>query len=105
MEEADVLCNRIGIVTDGILRCVGPQIRLKTIYGGGYHLFINCHKSKYIKLLEKERSKKRRNAHRQRAQEQNGEKSTFEIHQKVKDFVYKMCPNAINIKDLVFQVS
>lgn len=24
MEEADVLCNRIGIVTDGILRCVGP---------------------------------------------------------------------------------
>ena len=24
MEEADVLCNRIGIVCDGILRCVGP---------------------------------------------------------------------------------
>lgn len=24
MEEADVLCNRIGIVSDGILRCVGP---------------------------------------------------------------------------------
>ena len=24
MEEADVLCNRIGIVNDGILRCVGP---------------------------------------------------------------------------------
>ena len=23
MEEADVLCNRIGIVTDGVLRCVG----------------------------------------------------------------------------------
>lgn len=25
MEEADVLCNRIGIVSDGILRCVAPQ--------------------------------------------------------------------------------
>ena len=24
MEEADVLCDRIGIVTDGVLRCVGP---------------------------------------------------------------------------------
>lgn len=56
MEEADVLCNRIGIVTDGILRCVSPQVRLKTIYGGGYHLFVNCHKSKFIKLL-KERKK------------------------------------------------
>jgi ABC-type multidrug transport system ATPase subunit len=42
MEEADVLCNRIGIVNDGILRCVGPQVRLKSIYGGGYHLFVNC---------------------------------------------------------------
>ena len=24
MEEADVLCNRIAIVNDGILRCIGP---------------------------------------------------------------------------------
>ena len=24
MEEADVLCNRIGIVRDGVMRCVGP---------------------------------------------------------------------------------
>lgn len=24
MEEADVLCQRIGIVNDGVLRCVGP---------------------------------------------------------------------------------
>jgi len=48
MEEADVLCNRIGIVSDGILRCVGPQVRLKSIYGGGYHLFINCQKQKVL---------------------------------------------------------
>ena len=26
MEEADVLCHRIGIVMDGVLRCVGPQV-------------------------------------------------------------------------------
>ena len=42
MEEADVLCNRIGIVNDGVLRCIGSQNRLKMLYGGGYHLFINC---------------------------------------------------------------
>lgn len=23
MEEADVLCTKIGIITDGILRCIG----------------------------------------------------------------------------------
>jgi ABC-type multidrug transport system ATPase subunit len=48
MEEADVLCNRIGIVSEGILRCVAPQVRLKSIYGGGYHLFINCQKGKVL---------------------------------------------------------
>ena len=50
MEEADVLCHRIGIVNEGALRCVGPQQRLKSLYGGGYRLFINCHKLKFIKL-------------------------------------------------------
>ena len=52
MEEADVLCSRIGIVNDGILRCVGTQLRLKGNYGGGYHLFVNCHKGKYIRMLK-----------------------------------------------------
>jgi ABC-type multidrug transport system ATPase subunit len=42
MEEADVLCNRIGIVNNGVMTCVGTQNRLKTLYGGGYHLTINC---------------------------------------------------------------
>lgn len=42
MEEADVLCTRIGIITEGRLRCIGPQTRLKAKYGSGYHLYINC---------------------------------------------------------------
>jgi len=42
MEEADVLCSRIGIVNQGVLRCLGTQTRLKTLYGGGFHLSINC---------------------------------------------------------------
>ena len=50
MEEADVLCNRIGIVDKGVLRCVGTQTRLKTLYGGGYHLYINCHTQKSLNI-------------------------------------------------------
>jgi ABC-type multidrug transport system ATPase subunit len=52
MEEADVLCNRIGIVNNGVLKCIGSQVRLKTLYGGGYHLFVNCQKAKYLKELK-----------------------------------------------------
>lgn len=48
MEEADVLCNRIGIVNKGVLRCIGTQNRLKTQYGGGYHLYINCYNQKSL---------------------------------------------------------
>ena len=29
MEEADALCNRIGIMAGGGLRCLGTQIHLK----------------------------------------------------------------------------
>jgi hypothetical protein len=66
MEEADVLCTRIGtfysffylfflpsgIMTNGTLRCIGTQLHLKSIYGGGYHLFVNCYQEKYLKLLK-----------------------------------------------------
>jgi len=48
MEEADVLCERIAIINLGVMRCIGPQTRLKNLYGIGYHLFINCQKLKYI---------------------------------------------------------
>ena len=41
MEEADTLCNRIGIITDGSIRTIGPQVMLKRIYGNGYFLNIN----------------------------------------------------------------
>lgn len=41
MEEADTLCNRIGIMARGSLRCVGPQQHLKTRFGEGFSLTIN----------------------------------------------------------------
>lgn len=52
MEEADVLCSRIGIVNHGVLTCLGTQTRLKQLYGGGYHLFVNCDRSNEKKQFE-----------------------------------------------------
>ncbi|KNC46050.1 ABC transporter A family member 7 [Thecamonas trahens ATCC 50062] len=40
MEEADVLCSRIGIVSRGRLQCVGTQAELKRRYGAGYRLVL-----------------------------------------------------------------
>eukprot|EP01087_Luapelamoeba_hula_P013768 TRINITY_DN395_c6_g1_i1.p1 TRINITY_DN395_c6_g1~~TRINITY_DN395_c6_g1_i1.p1 ORF type:complete len:890 (-),score=121.35 TRINITY_DN395_c6_g1_i1:212-2881(-) len=41
MEEADVLCTKIGIMSKGALRCVGPQQQLKQRFGQGYSLKVN----------------------------------------------------------------
>jgi ABC-type multidrug transport system ATPase subunit len=41
MDEAESLCSRIGIMTNGHLRCIAGQQRLKSKYGGGYKVTIN----------------------------------------------------------------
>ncbi|KAF9098547.1 hypothetical protein BGX27_000767 [Mortierella sp. AM989] len=38
MEEAEVLCSKIGIMAKGTLRCIGNQIRLKELYGRGFKI-------------------------------------------------------------------
>ena len=38
MEEADALCNRIGIMVNGELQCLGSSQHLKSKYGDGYTL-------------------------------------------------------------------
>ncbi|KNE54506.1 hypothetical protein AMAG_00477 [Allomyces macrogynus ATCC 38327] len=38
MEEVEVLCQRIGIMAKGTLRCIGTQLRLKELYGAGFKL-------------------------------------------------------------------
>lgn len=53
MEEADILCNRIAIVNNGILRCIAPSTRLKNLYGGGYNLQINIKRPRIIELQKK----------------------------------------------------
>ncbi|KAJ3029940.1 UNVERIFIED_CONTAM: hypothetical protein HDU68_010626 [Siphonaria sp. JEL0065] len=38
MEEAETLCQRIGIMAKGSLRCIGQPLRLKELYGTGFKL-------------------------------------------------------------------
>lgn len=82
MEEADVLCSRVAIVNEGVFRCIGPQVVLKTLYGGGYHLFINCQKTFGYRHDE--------------------------IIPQVKDFVSKIIPTAVPLSEfngnLVYQI-
>lgn len=41
MDEAELLCTRIGIMAHGRLRCLGSQQHLKRRFGGGYILKAN----------------------------------------------------------------
>lgn len=85
MEEADVLCSRIAIVNDGVLRCLGPQVVLKSLYGGGYHLFINCQKPNY-----------------------HSNEDQAEIIESVKSFVSNVLPAAVILSEfngnLIYQI-
>ncbi|KAJ3070542.1 hypothetical protein HDU98_006470 [Podochytrium sp. JEL0797] len=38
MEEAEALCQRIGIMAKGSLRCIGPPLKLKELYGKGFKI-------------------------------------------------------------------
>jgi ABC-type multidrug transport system ATPase subunit len=41
MEEAEVLTDRIGIIANGTLRCLGSQYKLRNKFGGGFKLTVN----------------------------------------------------------------
>ncbi|CAK64013.1 unnamed protein product (macronuclear) [Paramecium tetraurelia] len=90
MEEADVLCNRIGIMSQGVLKCLGTPQRLKNIYGGGYHLSLQIHRDKYLQSIH------------------NQQQSQFYIN-KVKDFIRDILPQSIMISEfngnLIYQIS
>merc|ERR1711871_997170 len=40
MDEADALCGRIGIMSHGLMRCIGTNLHLKNRYGNGYKVEI-----------------------------------------------------------------
>jgi ABC-type multidrug transport system ATPase subunit len=41
MEEAEVLSDRIGIIAQGKLKCIGTQYKLRRKYGNGFKLTLN----------------------------------------------------------------
>ena len=41
MEEAEACCQRIGIMSNGSLRCIGSLAHLKKKYGVGFKLYFN----------------------------------------------------------------
>ncbi|KAF9134142.1 hypothetical protein BGX30_012033 [Mortierella sp. GBA39] len=40
MEEADILSDKIAIMTNGLLKCIGTSLHLKELYGSGFRLNI-----------------------------------------------------------------
>lgn len=42
MEEADILSDRIAVVCDGKLKCVGTPLYLKNAFGDGYRINMVC---------------------------------------------------------------
>ncbi|KAF9185453.1 ATP-binding cassette sub- A member 5 [Haplosporangium sp. Z 11] len=43
MEEADALCDRIGIITNGHIQALGTSQRLRNTYGAGYKVIVKTH--------------------------------------------------------------
>jgi len=46
MEEAEILCDRVAIITNGTLRTVGDVFKLKEIYGRGYFVSVSMELSR-----------------------------------------------------------
>jgi len=52
MEEADALCDRIGILSHGRLKCIGYGPDLKLRYGAGYRLMVTTKEEAFIRRIE-----------------------------------------------------
>lgn len=62
MDEADILADRIGIMADGSLQCVGSPLFLKKRFGVGYNLKIEKLFPEYTPLIEEFIIRKLKNA-------------------------------------------
>lgn len=56
MDEADILGDRIAIMTDGVVKCCGTSLFLKKLYGAGYHMVIvkskTCNVDHLTKMIQ-----------------------------------------------------
>lgn len=56
MEEADALCDRIGIITNGHIQALGTSQRLKNTYGAGYKVIVKTYTNPHLVTGEMERT-------------------------------------------------
>ena len=54
MEEADILADRIGIMAQGKLRCVGDSLHLKNRFGTGYRLTVAVQNVEHVAAIQYE---------------------------------------------------
>ncbi|KAJ7541144.1 hypothetical protein O6H91_10G048600 [Diphasiastrum complanatum] len=52
MEEANVLCDRLGIFVNGQLQCIGNPSELRARYGGSFVLTITTPQDQEVKIIE-----------------------------------------------------
>ena len=52
MEEADILSDRIAVICDGKLKCVGTPLYLKNTYGDGYRVTMVCEPGNEKRVME-----------------------------------------------------
>ena len=52
MEEADVLSDRIAVIVDGKIKCVGTSLFLKNNFGDGYRISMVCVKNSQERIVE-----------------------------------------------------
>ena len=57
MEEADILADRIAVISDGQVKCIGSSLNLKNTYGDGYRISLVLKTSgleqKVINIMDK----------------------------------------------------
>ncbi len=52
MEEADILSDRLAVICDGKLKCVGTPLYLKNVYGEGYRISLVCDPGSEERILQ-----------------------------------------------------
>ena len=52
MDEAELLCDRIGIISTGNLKCLGSSLHLKNKFSKGYKVNLNFLKGKEEETLK-----------------------------------------------------
>eukprot|EP00825_Cyclidium_porcatum_P006564 TRINITY_DN13269_c0_g1_i2.p1 TRINITY_DN13269_c0_g1~~TRINITY_DN13269_c0_g1_i2.p1 ORF type:complete len:358 (-),score=55.42 TRINITY_DN13269_c0_g1_i2:259-1332(-) len=104
MEEAEALSDRITIINQGEVRCIGTPIFLKTNYGDGYRLTIICNSQ----CMEQVRSQLRELMHSSKVVGESGDRLIITVpldkNQEIKTFFKVMeSQKASELKSMILE--